>query len=384
MLTLLRKKKQVCLSTFSSRYNHEFGSDFDDDVEKCTSHQSKKRSKLKDVLQRMPFCEIVRSKKRNQYDVRLRDEYNQSERPSKVHKSKPVDTVESDDYPDPICAAIGDENLQHTLQEFTATDDNVTFKPSKSRPQHDPKLSTASVTSSILPPMSSVEPMPTDCEAAVAAVLQRYIAEGALKADDLLDEISIKSHSIDALRFMIELELNPGGSTSSPPYNQTSNNITNALLLTARALDLSKKHPLSAREYAQKALFFIKDEALNNYYPKSWAAELESICKQPLNPHPKGSPVGTPSSSVGEAWLEVKRKDPKAPDVMSDAILPMTGLEAVKESLLSMYYRFKLSQEQGDGAAASYNVRFEGNPGSVRVCMSCSLVYNAKLTYDWS
>eukprot|EP00985_Skeletonema_marinoi_P035349 scaffold46335_cov80-Skeletonema_marinoi.AAC.1 len=29
-----------------------------------------------------------------------------------------------------------------------------------------------------------------------------------------------------------------------------------------------------------------------------------------------------------------------------------------------MYHRFKLSQEQGDGAAASYNVRFEGNPGT--------------------
>ena len=40
---------------------------------------------------------------------------------------------------------------------------------------------------------------------------------------------------------------------------------------------------------------------------------------------------------------------------MSDSIWPMVGLEAVKG----------LSQEQGDGAAASYNVRFEGNPGLV-------------------
>ena len=43
----------------------------------------------------------------------------------------------------------------------------------------------------------------------------------------------------------------------------------------------------------------------------------------------------------------------------------MIGLEAVKESLLSMYHRFKLSEEQGDAAATSYNVRFEGNPGLV-------------------
>ena len=120
---------------------------------------------------------------------------------------------------------------------------------------------------------------------------------------------------------------------------------------------------MQVREFAQQALSFIKDKNVDKYFPKSWAAELETICKQSLNPHPKGSPVGEPNSTVSEAWLDVKRNDPKAPDVMSDAILQMTGLEAVKESMLSMYHRFKLSQEQGDGAAASYNVRFEGNPG---------------------
>jgi len=348
VLTLLRTQNQVCLSDFSMRYRDEFGSVFYDDANNCMPPKSKKRRKLKDVLQCMPFCEIVPSKKRNQFDVRLRDECNESDRPPKVQKSKPIETV-GVDIPEPMDDVISDEHIQHTIK--------------KSPQQHDPNLTIDSASSSILPPMSHVEPMPADCDAAVAAVLQRYIAEGALKADDLLDEISVKSHSIDALRFMIELELNPGGSTSSPPFTQTSNNVTNALLLTARAMDLSKKFPLQAREFAQQALSFLKDKNVDKYFPKSWAAELETICKQSLNPHPKGSPIGEPNSTVSEAWLDVKRNDPKAPDVMSDAILQMTGLEAVKESLLSMYHRFKLSQEQGDGAAASYNVRFEGNPG---------------------
>jgi hypothetical protein len=211
-----------------------------------------------------------------------------------------------------------------------------------------------------------VKSPPIDCEDTVAHILRRYVAEGALKADDLLDEISIKSCSIDALRFMMELELNPGKSTSAPLYKPTSNNLTNAVLLTARALDLWKKYPLQARDLAQKALSFIADEAIKNCFPKSWVADLESICTPPLNPsQPPVSPSNKVNNTASEAWLKVKSSDPKAPRVMGDSILPMIGLEAVKESLLSMYHRFKLSQEQGDGAATSYNVRFEGNPGLV-------------------
>ena len=363
VLALLRKQNQLCLSNFAKRYRDEFGSAFDDDANLNKPTKSKKKRKLKDVLQCMTFCEVVPSKKRNQLEVRLREECKQSDIPPKKHKSKPVETVEVEN-PDPMDAMISNGHPEH------ASNNLLVLEPSKTQ-QQDEKLMTDSASSSILPPMSPSK-HPEDCEAAVAAVLQRYIAEGALKADDLLDEISVKSHSIDALRFMIELELNPGGSNSSPSFQQSSDNTTNALLLTARAMDLSKKLPLQAREFAQQALSFIKDENVNKSYPKSWVAELETICKtSPLNAHPNGSAAGKPRSTVSEAWLDVKLNDPQAPSVMSDAILQMTGLEAVKEALLSMYHRFKLSQEQGDGAAASYNVRFEGNPG---------LVHHANLT----
>lgn len=355
VLALLQKQHQVCLSNFSKRYRDEFGSVFDDDANKCMPLHSKKKRKLKDVLQCMPFCEFVPSKKKNQIDVRLRDAYNKSDRPPKVQKMTPIE-MEEVENPELNDATISDVHHEHT-------NDSVILEPSNISQQHNPKSISDSASSSILPPMSSMKHTSKDGETAVTAVLQRYIAEGALKADDLLDEISVMSPSIDALRFMIELELNPGGSTSSPPFKQTSDNTTNALILTARAMDLSKKFPLQARESAQQALVFVKDANVSKNYPQSWAAELERICTKSLNQQTKRATIGKSHKTACEAWLDVKSNDPKAPEVMSDAILQMTGLEAVKEALLSMYHRFKLSQEQGDGAAASYNVRFEGNPG---------------------
>ena len=296
----------------------------------------KDRRKHAELLRDMPFCEIIPSKK----TVRSRNGSGTSEPPLKQLKFESIDEMESDDVK------------------------NDVTKPSSNRA---PVLSASSVPNSILPPMPTLKSPPKDCgDAAVAQVLRRYITDGALKADDLLDEFSIKSDSIDALRFMMELELDPGRSSSAPSYKPTLSNLTNAVLLTARALDLRTKYPLQARELAQKALFFVDDEAIKSRYPKSWIADLESIGKPPLNSRqPLVSSSDKVNNTVDEAWLKVKRNDPKAPKVMSDSILPMIGLGAVKESLLSMYHRLKLSQEQGDGAAASYNVRFECNPGSV-------------------
>lgn len=63
-------------------------------------------------------------------------------------------------------------------------------------------------------------------------------------------------------------------------------------------------------------------------------------------------------------WVEqVQAKDPQAPAVMAE-VLGMVGLEDVKEEMIKQYYRIRLAQDQGDGAASSYNVRFEGNPGT--------------------
>ena len=62
-------------------------------------------------------------------------------------------------------------------------------------------------------------------------------------------------------------------------------------------------------------------------------------------------------------WEQVLKKDPKAPAAVAD-ILGMVGLPKVKRSVINQYHRIRLAQVQGDGAASSYNVRFDGNPGT--------------------
>ena len=56
-------------------------------------------------------------------------------------------------------------------------------------------------------------------------------------------------------------------------------------------------------------------------------------------------------------------QDPNAPAVVNE-VLRMTGLNEVKQALIDQYNRIRIAQLQGDDSASSYNVRFEGNPGT--------------------
>ena len=355
VLTLLQKKNEITLSNFLSTYRDEFNSTFD--------AKFLPRRKLVEILQSIPFCEITPNKK----SVRLRDGYIDEAEPHL--KAMNLDS-------NPVTPALSTSYVPNSIRTPTSTENNHPIEREESNSNDVEKsndhcvttlaLNASNFLNSILPPAPATRNHPIDSdEDIVAHVLRRYNAEGALKADDLLDEISTKSYSIDALRFLIEIELNPDRQTSAPAYLPTKSNMINALLLTARSFDLRYKYPLQASDLAQQALSFIEDESIKSCYPTSWVVDLESIHRLPLNPKQHVPSINKGSKTASETWLDVERDDPNAPKVMRDSILPMTGLEAVKESLLSMYLRFKLSQEQGDGAAASYNVRFEGNPGLV-------------------
>jgi SpoVK/Ycf46/Vps4 family AAA+-type ATPase len=62
-------------------------------------------------------------------------------------------------------------------------------------------------------------------------------------------------------------------------------------------------------------------------------------------------------------WQRELAVSPKAPAAMLD-VLQMTGLHSVKEEMIKQYHHIRLAQKQKDSAASSYNVRFEGNPGT--------------------
>ena len=334
VLTLLQKHNEIPLSEFPRVYRDEFESVFVDDAAKWTPHKSKKRRKLVEVLQCMSFCEIVPGKK----SVRLRDENKKAQTPQKAIKLDSDHVVESDDTNPVTANAVSSTRNPENVFNTSIANDDVTPAGFTPPSNHNLVLSSSSVANLIVPPMPTTKSLPINSEEdTILHVLRRYNAEGSLKADNLLDEISIKSYSIDALRFMFEIELNSGGKISAPPYKPTSSNLINALLLTARAFDLSKKYPLQARDLAQMALSFIEGMSTKSSYPMSWVADLKSIDRPTLNPRPPASYSNKVSNTLSEAWAEVERNDPTAPKVMSDSILPMVGLEAVKESLLSMY-----------------------------------------------
>lgn len=357
VLLLLQKQNPVTLSSFPARYKEEFGSTFAEDAEECILPKRKKRRKLKEILLSIPFCEVATSSlsgsesKKRECTVCLRDDYNKD---SKVQKLDTADTSNNNDDIETVSVVIGGNILEYGVNS------------------EDPQPSSASPTQtfntakpSILPPMprETLPPESAKCDEVVAHVLNRYISEGPLKADDLLDEVQVKTEATRALRFMIELELNPGSSRRAPEYKSTSSNLVNAVCLAAKAIDFQNRFPLQAREFAQTALSLIGDQSIDMMFPENWADDLKLIGESAINPTQSSFFANSDSVSPDDAWLEIKRNDPKAPEVMSVSILPMIGLASVKESLIGMYHRFQLAKEQGDGAASSYNIRFEGNPG---------------------
>ena len=210
--------------------------------------------------------------------------------------------------------------------------------------------------SNILPPLPSEENILINTSDDISKVIRRYISDGPLKADDLLDEIvgSTKGTcvSIEALRFIIQLELDPGGDFKAPEYQQTTGNrLKSAVCLTAKAMDIKQKYPLQASKLAQAALALTTDVE----FPQSWIDDLNNIKNAEAPTQKSKADVRKKCNVILDSWQDIIKQGSEAPSVMKESILPMIGLQAVKESLIGMYRRFKLAQEQGDGAASSYN-----------------------------
>ena len=421
VVALLKKKdSSLPLSEFNNVYGKEFKTNLCDDVndDPLSCDHKKKRRKIKGILDQLSVCDVViapstsKSKrgrgKRPHYVVQLRKDIEMP--PSKQQKvvtsnpdgsksfesevSVAIDTQEN------VCIVATDsydkaqssEKMMTELTTPAATNEKFNTT-STSKGKEDDTSTEPSIMQyyeSILPPSVVDNDM-------VVAVIRRYLKDGPIKADDLLDEMTSKMASnfsvIDALRFMLGLELNPDNDMNAPEYKPSGDMLTDALVLTAKAIDLKQNgYSLMAREFAEKALAVAEDST----FPSNWIDELNSISDTAFEESKQNQTTFAKNCSASEDWKIVLQQDPKAPAVMIDSILPMIGLEAVKQSLIGMYHRFKLSQEQGDGLASSYNgeyafiylfsilyqiyyyvytylchqlfsciVRFEGNPGKL-------------------
>jgi AAA+ superfamily predicted ATPase len=208
-----------------------------------------------------------------------------------------------------------------------------------------------------------------DCDEAMHSVLLQYTKHGALAADNLLDVFDQEdmglSEGLQALQFIIRKELDPHGEITPPVIAaQSQTPLCRAICSWATALARMPLFPLQAREEALKLVEFHSANQ-PNIFPAKWVEHARGLVLVSVD-----STASATARTCGNAaatsddWQAIEEKDSKAPAVMRDSILAMVGLQEVKGSLLRVYHRIRLSQEQDDGAAASYNTRFEGNPGT--------------------
>jgi hypothetical protein len=111
-------------------------------------------------------------------------------------------------------------------------------------------------------------------------------------------------------------------------------------------------------------------------WPTSWSEQMLSLCSSTLSSQNKSKSVKAFATelTVKLKWDEriTEWKKTKSatetrvtPSKAMDALLQMTGLEAVKEKFLELYDMVKLSKEQGrELSSSNFNTRFDGNPGT--------------------
>ena len=194
-------------------------------------------------------------------------------------------------------------------------------------------------------------------------LLDQYIAnwKDKLRNDNIPD-------SFKALRFILLSRIDPSSSRLlHRPQVITSDLITlsDLVCMYANLLDIRNEFPLQAKEIAQSFSVSCESSALSEMIPKAWIQSAQNVLAN------RGVDVISCREQAGknkvisaqEQWDAVLKEDPEAPQVMKE-ILGMIGIEDVKCTFIKQYHRIKLAKEQGDGPASSYNVRFEGNPGT--------------------
>ena len=226
------------------------------------------------------------------------------------------------------------------------------------------------------------QPAPQAGTQEIKRVLQALESQGALSADNVIDSLLDPSdpqaqlpsnirRGIEAMRYIIALELDPNGQAKwDLAGDDTSGNLCSlaeAVCCWAAFLQLAPKYPLTARQHAQAVLQFAADDPFGSYLPTAWleqaAVALEARDVTPPSPLPQYGSSNSESHAAQEKWAEVLQEDREAPAVMAN-IMAMVGLEEVKAAMVSQYHRIRVAQKQGETAAASYNVRFDGNPGT--------------------
>ena len=212
----------------------------------------------------------------------------------------------------------------------------------------------------------------------ICSVLEVYDPAQPLQADDVLDTI-IKSwveegadplpEQLTALQYILSSEIDPHGIREMHQHlasNVRVASLSEAVMCWARIVSIRREFPMQAQELAKKLISFATTGCHDFPFPECWIGQAKQLLgntKAPKLEIQEGDSELDSRDSVEARWGRILQEDPVAPSVMAE-ILSMVGIEDVKKSFINQYHRIKLSRQQNDSEASSYNVRFEGNPGT--------------------
>lgn len=222
---------------------------------------------------------------------------------------------------------------------------------------------------------SAVNPKSLFSDRKFCEALARFQEEKYLEADDLI-EICLKETKqreklklLEAFKYILYDSLDPSGKHDVDEHvdMKRPNTFEEAVKCWARFIVLA-----SSDEYPSITIHTA--ELFLSYRENSCriAKDIIDIGRQRAHDVVKKARSAILSSSkqksereteIEKDWKRVCKRDPDAPSIVEEVMM-MIGLFDVKRALIDQYHQIKVSQRQGDSAVSSYNVRFEGNPGT--------------------
>jgi hypothetical protein len=210
--------------------------------------------------------------------------------------------------------------------------------------------------------------------------LHRFGEKRFLEADDLIDNVVKSKWSkqekevLVAFRYIIHDFIDPSSDrmenlVSNPIDTPTS--FEDSIHCWASFVSLSSEYPLVAKERADRFLAYtytgecVVVKSVLEIGRQRAAVVIEEGRKQMSSPTASQlSSKEIEEENIQKEWKGICKRDKNAPSVVNDEVMKLTGLLEIKRALVDQYNRIIVAQRQKDVGASSYNVRFEGNPGT--------------------
>ena len=207
--------------------------------------------------------------------------------------------------------------------------------------------------------------------------MDRFNEKEFLVADDLLENCLSSTLSVldqktlEAFRYIIHDQLDPSSELcvgESYVENRPPSTFDEAIQCWASFISLSRNNhfPFIAKKHAEYFLSFSICDSMHPIFNhgKVRATNVANQTRSHLCSTSNISPDNIELQKVQSAWNDICNYDQTAPAVVNDEVMKMTGLIEIKRAFVNQYNLIRVAQKQDDTAASSYNVRFEGNPGT--------------------